>query len=363
MKSLVVSLFWHQPSIQKALPDWRCSVALAFSRGLLRAIEKPSLKVLQTVAGPVSFPLGELVQGDYACWEPAALWRTQWEALVAEDAAWSLVLDDTHIPKEHTRCTAGAYPAYSGQHKRVIKGHTFVMLLAVLPSGHVRLLSAQLWKPEGPRKLEMAQGMIQDLLGAGLKPHDVSFDEAYYQPGFCNWLTHQRLRWTTRAARNLKFFFPGGQEALVAQWQASVPLESWHYYSKLHLYAKAVTVAKHGLPPVRLVALKHLKRGQPERYILSNDLQAGVQTLIARYRRRWAIEVAFRFAKQKLGLTTYRYLSEKAAERHIALVGLTVNCLSELSRYYGLPIGRLKRLWENPVRTEGSRYYLRKEAA
>lgn len=330
------------------MPCWQSRAATSFSTGLLRAIEKPTLRVLSTVAGPVVAPLGELFHDDYAWWDPEALWRAQWGDL---PPGGSLLIDDTVICKDHTTCTEGAYPNFSGQHKRVVLGHTFLTLLYVSPEGGARLLWMKLWRPGGANKLEMARQAIEQLLEAGLKPADVSFDGWFFELGFVNWLSSRKLIWTTRVRRNRKFFFPGGHHLSPEQWEKTVPMETWHYYRERRGYAKSAEVAAHNFPPVKLVALKHHRHGKADRFLLTNDRHAGIRTVFARYGRRWGIEVLFRFTKQKLGLSTYRHLSAIAAERHVALVGLVWNFLNELSLATEIPIGKLKRLAEKPTRT------------
>lgn len=330
------------------MPDWRTPLATSYVWGLLKAREKPTLRVLHTVAGPV-VSFGELCEGRWACWAPDALWRTQWEDL---PPGGSLVLDDTVNAKDHTRRTEGTSRCFSGQQGRIVTGQTFLALLYIPPREAPRLLWLQLWDPHGPHKREAARQMIETVLQAGLKPADVSFDGWYFEPAFCNWLTQQGLIWTTRAASRLQFYFSEGRQMTVDAWQQTEPIAKWHYYRDRRLYARATLVAKHGFPPARLVALRHQRHGRVERFLITNDREAGIRTIIARYRRRWAIEVAFRFAKQKLGFSTYRYLTAKAAERHLALVGLAWNFLMALAAQTQIPPGRLKRWVENDTRTD-----------
>ena len=332
------------------MPGWRSKLAASFSLGLLKAREKPTLRVLHTVAGPV-ISFGELCQGRWAWWEPEALWRAEWEDL---PPGGSLILDDTVNAKDHTCCTEGTCRCYSGQQHRVVTGQTFLALLYVPPQGAPRLLWLKLWESGGPNKREVARQMIETVLQAGVKPLDVSFDGWYFEPEFCNWLTRQGLIWTTRVQSNHKYYFSGGRQMSVEAWQKTVPIANWHYYYDRRLYAKATLVAKYGFPPARLVALRHKRHGRVERFLITNDRTAGIRTIIARYRRRWAIEVAFRFAKQKLGFAIYRYLTAKAAERHVTLVGLTLNFLTSLVYEKGLSSGRLKRQVENDTRTDVS---------
>lgn len=318
----------------------------------MRAIEKPTFKVLNTVAGPVAVPLNELFDRPYSSWRPAELWRSQWRDL---EPGGTLVVDDTVNAKENTICTEAAYPNFSGQHHRVVRGQTFVTILYVPPKGAVRLLWMQMWRPGGPNKLELVRDAIADLLDAGVQPHDVVFDGWYFDPGFVRWLDARDLVWTTRARRNLKFYFDGGRECTLEGWAKDVPMSSWHHYADRKIYAKAANIAKHGFKPVKLLAFKHERHGKVDRFLLTNDLQAGNRTILARYGKRWAIETVYRFTKQRLGFSTYRHHSADAAERHVALVSIVYNFLAQLAKAIGIPIGRLKVLAENPTRTDGVR--------
>lgn len=265
-----------------------------------------------------------------------------------------MVIDDTVNAKDHTVRTEAAYPNFSGQLRRVVQGQTFVTILYVPPKGAIRLLWMQLWRPDGPNKLELVRTAIADLLDAGIRPHDVVFDGWYFDPGFVGWLDARGLYWTTRARRNLKFFFAGGRECTLETWAKDTPMNTWHHYRDRRIYAKSAIIAKHGLKPAKLLAFKHYRHRKVDRFLLTNDLDAGNRTILARYGRRWTIETVYRFTKQRLGFSTYRHLTAVAAERHVALVSVVFNFLAQHAQATGVPLGRLKALAENPARTEGS---------
>lgn len=297
-------------------------------------------------------PICELFDKSYSSWQPVELWRSQWDGL---EPGGTLVVDDTVNAKDHTVCTEAAYPNFSGQHGRVVFGQTFITLLYVPPKGAVRVLWMQLWRPGGPNKLELVREAIAELLDAGIQPSDVVFDGWYFDPGFVGWLAARGLIWTTRARRNLKFFFDGGRECTLEAWAKDIPMSSWHHYADRKIYAKATTIAKHGFKPAKLLAFKHYRHRKVDRFLLTNDLGAGNRTVLARYGRRWTIETVYRFTKQRLGFSTYRHHSADAAERHVALVSIVYNFLAQRAQATGVPLGRLKALAENPVRTDGSR--------
>lgn len=351
-QSSAASLFSPEAAIREILPDWQCQAALAFCRGLLRTEKTPTLSAIATAAGIVMAPLSELFNDEFAWWEPAELWRHQWQGL---EPGGSLCFDDTVIPKEHTRATEATHPIFSGCAKRVLQGQTFLAALYVQPSGGVRLLWMGLWRPDGPNKRVLAQKLLEQLLEAGIAPDDVSFDGWYAETELLSWLSGRGLIWTTRIRKCRKFFFPGGVETTSQNWAKGVPIASWHYYRERGAYAKAVEIASHSILPAKLVVVR---RGRTEKnesewfYMLTNDRTAGVRRVMARYRRRWGIEVAFRTCKQVLGLDVYRHLTAIGAERHVALVGFLFNYLATWQARSGLTIGRLKRCVANTERTE-----------
>ena len=149
----------------------------------------------------------------------------------------------------------------------------------------------------------------------------------------------------------LKFFFDGGREMSPDEWASENPMSRWHHYADRGIYAKATRVANHRLKPAKLLAFKHERCGKVDRYLITNDLGAGNQTILARYGRRWTIETVYRFTKQRLGFSTYRFLTAIAAERHVALVSVAFNLLAKLANATGVPIGRLKTLAETSTRT------------
>lgn len=310
----------------------------------------PTLTAIATAAGPVMAPLGELFDDAFAWWDPAALWRSQWQGL---DPGGSLLLDDTVNPKENTHATEATHPVFAGCKKRVLQGQTFMAALYVQPSGGVCLLWMGLWMPDGPDKLTLARRIIEQVLEAGIRPADISFDGWYADADLLGWIDRQDLSWTTRIRKNRKFYFPGGVESNPKKWAQGAPIESWHYYREHGAYAKAIKVANHEILPAKLVAVRYGRSAKPDDWVfmLTNDRAAGVRKVIGRYRRRWGIEVAFRTCKQVLGMNVYRHLTAIGAERHVALVGFLFNYLSGWQHRTGLTIGQLKRLVAKPRRT------------
>lgn len=348
--SSTASLFSSQPAIRASLPGWHQAAALAFCRGLLRTERTPTLTAIMTAAGPVMAPLGELFRDEFSWWDPGELWRAHWAGL---EPGGSLLLDDTVIPKENTISTEATHPVFAGCEKRVVRGQTFMAAVYVQPSGGVRLLWMGLWLPDGPGKLVLARRIIEQLLEAGVRPADISFDAWYADAELLGWIAAQGLIWTTRIRKNRRFYFPDGVEGNPSKWAKGVPIESWHHYREHGAYAKAIEVANHDIKPAKLVAVRYGRSAKADDwvYMLTNDRTAGVRKVIGRYRRRWGIEVVFRTCKQVLGMNVYRHLTAIGAERHVALVGTLFNYLSGWQQRTGLTIGQLKRSVAKAART------------
>lgn len=331
------------------LPGWQCGASFSFCVGLLKTSEKPTLKAISTASGYSVVFLGELFKPEFAWWDPTELWRHEWESL---PSGGTLVLDDTTIPKENTYRTEATCPLHSGAQHRIVRSQNALVALYVLPKGGVRLIWAELWRPEGPSKVQLARQVVERLLGAGLQPRHVEFDGAYFDLSLLRQLDAWGLKWTTRVRSNFKLNFETGPAQTPAQWESSVSPEKWHHYKGKLAYAKATTVQRDDLPKCRLVAVRRARQERAAYFLLSNDVEAGIQALWRRYGLRWQIESAFRFGKQKLGLSTYRHLSAEAAERHLSLVGVVFNFLQVLSQEWKIRTAKLRSLASKPIWTE-----------
>jgi len=64
--------------------------------------------------------------------------------------------------------------------------------------------------------------------------------------------------------------------------------------------------------------------------LVTDDLRASMQTIVADYLKRWSIELLIKDEKQHLGLADYRVLRYRAVVRHLHLVDAAYACLTHV---------------------------------
>ena len=102
---------------------------------------------------------------------------------------------------------------------------------------------------------------------------------------------------------------------------------------------------------LRLVVTRN-RHGNYE-YIVSNDLDADLTTMVQRKRSRWEIETIFRDSKQYAGLGACQCWVDQAMVRHVAFVLLTFVVLQMLRRNVQEPVASVKERWQLAVAQNG----------
>lgn len=98
--------------------------------------------------------------------------------------------------------------------------------------------------------------------------------------------------------------------------------------TKTYCLAERVGFMK-GLGPVKVVFSR--RRGQKDSVALVTDeVTASMKAIVARYLKRWSIEVLIKDEKQHLGLGDYRVLRYRAVARHLCLVDCAYACLTHV---------------------------------
>jgi SRSO17 transposase len=84
-----------------------------------------------------------------------------------------------------------------------------------------------------------------------------------------------------------------------------------------------------GLGTVKVVFSR--RRGEKDSVaLITDDLTASMKAIVARYLKRWAIELLIKDEKQHLGLGDYRVLRYRAVARHLCLVDCAYACLTHV---------------------------------
>jgi hypothetical protein len=164
--------------------------------------------------------------------------------------------------------------------------------------------------------------------------------------------THYTAGWFTKTADRLGCIWVGtlpsrtkviwrGQEQSVKELALTLPLK-WR--DKLGLRAVAVRVYAPKYGHLRLVVTTN-RHGNYE-YLVTNDLDADLTTVVERKRSRWSIETIFRDTKQYAGLAACQGWVNQAMVRHVSLVLLTFVVLQMMRVHANESVAAVKERWQ-----------------
>lgn len=266
-----------------------------------------------------------------------------------------LCLDDVIVEKAFANKLAWAGWNYSYAKKRQVYGLHIVVLLWCSVDGHWRVpVAFRLWRPKGAcsqrtyrTKLQLAESMLKEVVTLGLSFQYIVFD------------THYTAGWFTKMVGRLGSVWQGtlsprtnviwrGQKQRVSDLAARLHLK-WRKQLGLRALALRIYAPRYGV--LRLVVTRN-RHGNYE-YIVSNDLQADLTTLVQRKRSRWEVETIFRDSKQFAGLGACQCWVDQAMVRHVAFVLLTFVVLQMLRRNPQETVASVKERWQLDVARAG----------
>ena len=211
-----------------------------------------------------------------------------------------LCLDDVIVEKGFAQKLLLAGWNYSLAKQHQVCGPHIVVLLWCSADSHWRIpVAFRLSRPKRScakhdyrSKLQLAEGMLKELLVLGLTCQHIVFD------------THYSAGWFTKTLGRLGCVWQGtlgprthvvwhGQRQRVCDLAASLHLK-WRKQLGLRALAWRVSAPKYGV--LRLVVTRN-RHGNYE-YIVSNALQADLTTMVQRRRGRWEVVTIFRDTKQ-----------------------------------------------------------------
>jgi hypothetical protein len=276
----------------------------------------------------------------------------QW---VKRQALGYLCLDDVIVEKAFARKLSWAGWNYSFAKKRQVYGLHFIVILWCSDDSRWRIpVAFRLWRPKRscrPRsycsKLQLAEAMLKELVALGLPFRYITFD------------THYTAGWFTKMVKRLGCIWQGtlmprthvvwhGKKQRVSDLAARLHLK-WRQRLGLRAAALQVYAPKYGV--LRLVVTRN-RHGNYE-YIVSNDPQADLTTMVQRKSSRWEIETIFRDSKQLAGLGACQCWVDQAMVRHVAFVLLTFVILQMLRRDPQETVGAVKERWQMEVARQG----------
>lgn len=266
-----------------------------------------------------------------------------------------LCLDDVIVEKAFAKKLPWAGWCYSFAKKRQVYGLHIVVMLWCSVEGHWRIpVAFRLWRPKRAcsqhdyrSKLQWAESMLKDVVALGLAFQYIIFD------------THYTAGWFTKMAGRLGCVWQGtlsprthvvwhGKRQSVSALAQGLPLQ-WRKQLGLRAVALRVYAPKYGI--LQLVVTRN--RHGNYAYLVSNDLQVDLTTMVQRKRSRWEVETIFRDTKQFAGLGACQCWVDQAMVRHVAFVLLTFVVLQILRRDPQESAGKVKQRWQLEVTRNG----------
>jgi hypothetical protein len=266
-----------------------------------------------------------------------------------------LSLDDVIVEKAFARKLPWAGWNYSYAKKRQVYGLHIVVLLWCSGEGHWRIpVAFRLWRPKracNPHdyrsKLQLAEAMLKDVVALGLTFQYLVFDTHYTAGWFTKMVGRLGCIWQGTLSPRTRVVWHGKKQR-VSDLAARLPLK-WRKQLGLRAVALCVYAPTYGV--LRLVVTRN-RHGNYE-YLVSNDLQADLTTVVQRKRSRWEVETLFRDSKQYAGLGACQCWVDQAMVRHVALVLLAFATLQMLRRNPQETVASVKERWQLAVARNG----------
>jgi hypothetical protein len=276
----------------------------------------------------------------------------QW---VKRQAPGYLCLDDVIVEKAFAQKLPWAGWNYSYAKKRQVYGLHIVVLLWCSGDGHWRIpVAFRLWRPKGAcstrdyrSKLQLAESMLKDVVTLGLTFQYIVFDTHYTAGWFTKMVGRLGCVWQETLGPRTHVVWRGKKQR-VCDLAARLHLQ-WRKQLGLRALALRVYAPTYGV--LRLVVTRN-RHGNYE-YIVSNDLQADLTTLVQRKHSRWEVETIFRDSKQFAGLGACQCWVDQAMVRHVAFVLLTFVVLQMLRRNAQETVASVKERWQLEMARNG----------
>jgi hypothetical protein len=265
-----------------------------------------------------------------------------------------LSLDDVAVEKRFSKKCPWTGWIYSGSKGGKVYGLHIVVLLWCV--GIIKIpVSFRLWQPKDKcgkgryrTKVQLAQQMMVEMQARQLPFAYLVFDSWYNARWFTRWLDNCGIIWQSTLAKNSLVVYKN-KKIRVDTLARTLKLK-WR--SHLELRTAVLCVYLPGYGSVRLVVTKD-GHGRWT-YIVTNDMQADVTTIVQRKRSRWNIETLFRDGKQFAGLGACQCRVPQAMVRHVAFVLLAYVVLSQLKLDPSETVGEVKERLQLHVVTHGT---------
>ena len=267
-----------------------------------------------------------------------------------------LCLDDCVVEKAFARKLPWAGWTYSFAKKCKVYGLHVVVLLWTSDDGQWRIpVAFRIWRPKRScsarrykTKLQLAEGMLKhEIAGSGLSFRYLVFDTHYSAGWFTRMLTRMDVEWVgTLHPRTIVFY--AGKRQKVCELGTKLRLK---YRKPLGLRASTIRAYAPKYGNLRLVVTRN--RHSNHEYLVTNDSEADLTTVVMRKRSRWSIETIFRDTKQFGGLEACQCRVDQAMVRHVGLVLLTFVVLQMMRSSPTESVGEVKERWQLAVTQHG----------
>lgn len=266
-----------------------------------------------------------------------------------------LILDDVIVEKAFAKRLKWASKIYSFAKKRTLWGIHIVVLVWCSCDGCWRIpVGFRLWRPKRScrkqryqTKLQQASELVDVVVASGLKVLYIVGDTHYSAGWFSKRLSRLGLIWHGTLDPKTRVVWRDKKQAV--RDLAETLHVKWRQHLGLRAVALRVYAPKYG--QIRLVVTRN-RHGNYE-YLVSNDLQVDLSTMVVRKRSRWSVETVFRDSKQFSGLEACQCWADQAMVRHIGLVLLTFVVLQLLRTTPDESVGAVKERWQLAVVRDG----------
>ncbi len=261
-----------------------------------------------------------------------------------------IIFDDTKVEK-FGKYMEFIHKLFDHTKDRYIMGYNYVLMLAV--SGDMAVpLSFVLWlpakHPDHRSKNDIARDEIIrlkkacDRQGYDLGEVELLFDSAYHVQKVMNAADTAGFRVVSKADNRYKFEFEG-ELLKPSEVIEKVALRQWKYLEKNHYYQRVI--AHHHVygEVVLVVRRRRLKNGKIVcDTLISNKLFHNAVRIHKCYKRRWKIEMHFKYHKQYLSLGKARFRKLGAIRTHLSCVAIAALIVGIFRRQFPRKISFLK---------------------
>ena len=310
---------------------------------------KPTLTLIASESGFKAVDLASFLREEELGWPMSKLYQN----VLSEFPEDGELLTDTVVAAKENTTRMEARATYSSSDKRTIQGQLYAVLCWANDQRTV-VVGFRMVK-EDQNQLAVTLDLIDEFLSLGVPVRGVRGDGFYWKENFVKGLKQRHLSLISKP-RCDSWWYVGAEEIQLREYAQTLAIESFHYYGDHQVYAKALAVGRYEYGIAKIVVIRPRRSSPPKDwiYLICTDLNMTVRQIVNGYRGRWRIEVVFRDCSQQLGLKSHQGYKQ-SSERHVALVFLAYNFLSEWKWKEGHTLGYWKRTFSKSYKQERTR--------